>query len=175
MDRDAVLAALDAHTPFDDAEAAHRARARAFVASAASPFSRSQRDGHVTGSALLLDATGTQMLLLWHKKLERWLQPGGHVEPDIDIDPQAAALRELLEETGVPADSLDADPTLFDVDVHTIPARGDEPEHDHHDLRYKFAMTHPWEPSAPCRWVPLDEAAALSDRSVARLAKKSAP
>ena len=73
MERAAVLAALAAHTPFDGAEAAHRERLRAFVASADAPFSRSQRDGHVTGSAVLLDATGSRMLLLWHTKLSRWL------------------------------------------------------------------------------------------------------
>ena len=173
MNREAVLDALAAHAPFDETEAAHRETIAAFVADAEAPFSRSQSDGHVTGSALLLDPTGERLLLLWHTKLARWLQPGGHCEPEIDADPRASALRELLEETEVPPDALVVGDTLFDVDAHVIPARGDEPEHVHHDLRYAFRLTRDWEPSPPCRWILLADAAALPDASLARLAKRA--
>ncbi len=102
--------------------------------------SRRTFPGHVTTSAFILDREGRRVLLIHHRSLERWLQPGGHYEPPDDL--AASASREALEETGVPGLALDpwhgATGIPIDIDSHLIPARPqrDEPEHWHHDIRY---------------------------------------
>ncbi|HSC88630.1 MAG TPA: NUDIX hydrolase [Polyangiaceae bacterium] len=88
--------------------------------------------GHFTASAFVLSPDGAELLLIRHAKLGLWLQPGGHIEPD-DADLTAAALRELREETSVVEATL-LEPH-FDVDVHVIPAFGEQPAHLHHDVR----------------------------------------
>jgi 8-oxo-dGTP pyrophosphatase MutT (NUDIX family) len=90
--------------------------------------------GHITSSALVLSADGQSVLLIWHGKLKMWLQPGGHVEAD--LDPFQAAIRETAEETGILRSSLQViGRTLLDIDIHSIPATLKEPGHDHFDLR----------------------------------------
>jgi len=88
--------------------------------------------GHFTASAFVVDVTRTRLLLIRHRKLGLWLQPGGHVEAD-DSDLVDAALRELEEETGLEGAEL-LEP-WFDLDVHPIPAWGATPGHAHHDVR----------------------------------------
>lgn len=96
------------------------------------PFTRERLAGHFTGSAWLVDRGGTRALLTHHRKLDRWLQPGGHA--DGDRDPVRVALREAREESGLTALQVDAE--LFDLDRHWIPGRGEVPGHWHYDLRY---------------------------------------
>lgn len=102
--------------------------------------SRRTFPGHVTASAIVLDASRQRTLLIHHRATGRWLQPGGHYEA-----PEAlplSALREAMEETGLQELLIDpwhADTSLpIDIDTHRIPARPDkdEPEHFHHDIRY---------------------------------------
>ena len=102
-------------------------------------FLRTCLEGHITASAWILSPDHRQVLLVEHRKLERWLQPGGHA--DGDTDTVRVALREAEEESGLTklAGPDRAIPELpFDVDVHPIPARLGEPAHLHHDLRYLF-------------------------------------
>ena len=110
----------------------------ALLDGASDPFARTTLPGHVTGSAIVLDHTRTRVLVVWHMALQRWLQPGGHSEPD-DESPLATAIRELGEETGLAIDRAAAGGRLVHVDVHGIPARGTIPAHRHHDLRFAFA------------------------------------
>ncbi|WP_157961425.1 NUDIX hydrolase [Microvirga flavescens] len=102
--------------------------------------SRKTYPGHVTTSAIILNETGTKTLLIHHRSLNRWLQPGGHYEVPETLS--ASALREALEETGLKGLRVDpwhaASQLPVDVDSHVIPARPakGEPEHVHHDFRY---------------------------------------
>lgn len=105
---------------------------RAFVASHPDCLRRELASGHLTTSAWLVDATGREALLLHHRKLDRWLQPGGHADGDADLS--SSALREAEEETGI--EGLEVEPEIFDLDRHRIPERGREPEHWHYDVRY---------------------------------------
>lgn len=95
-------------------------------------FMRGRLDGHFTGSAWLVSADGERVLLMHHRKLGRWLQPGGHADGDEDL--ARVALREAEEETGLC--DLAVTSRIFDIDRHRIPARGEEPEHWHYDVRY---------------------------------------
>ena len=93
---------------------------------------RSCLSGHLTGSAWIVDASRTRTLLTHHRKLDKWLQPGGHA--DGQADPLGVALREAEEECGVAVRPVST--AIFDVDRHLIPARGDVPAHYHYDLRF---------------------------------------
>ncbi|MGB3748400.1 MAG: NUDIX hydrolase [Rhodanobacter sp.] len=95
-------------------------------------FERGNRAAHFTGSAWLVSADGGRVLLMHHRKLDRWLQPGGHADGDTDL--ARVALREAEEETGLAGLGVDGD--IFDIDRHRIPARGNEPEHWHYDVRH---------------------------------------
>jgi 8-oxo-dGTP pyrophosphatase MutT (NUDIX family) len=131
-----LVRSLEAHAPADAREAADLERILAFVRRHADPFDRSIPEGHLTGSAFVVEAAAGRVLLLHHRKLERWLQPGGHAEPG-ERSAEAVALREAREETGIEGLHLhDAAPRPLDVDVHDIPARPGEPAHLHLDLRY---------------------------------------
>lgn len=89
-------------------------------------------DGHLTGSAVVVDPRSRRTLLIHHAKLDRWLQPGGHADGDGNL--AAVAWREASEETGL--DDLHVVLPAIDLDIHTIPARGDEPTHVHLDVRF---------------------------------------
>jgi len=127
---------LAGHHPADAREADDLRRILEFAARHRDPFDRRIPEGHLTGSALIVSAAGDRVLLLRHRKLQRWLQPGGHADPG-ERAGETVALREALEETGIAGLALHAGaPRPLDVDVHDIPARGGEPAHLHLDLRY---------------------------------------
>jgi 8-oxo-dGTP pyrophosphatase MutT (NUDIX family) len=98
----------------------------------ADPFVRERLDGHFTASAWLVDRGGGRVLLTHHRKLDRWLQLGGHADGDRDL--ARAALREAGEESGLSGLSLR--PDIFDMDRHWIPAHGHVPAHWHYDVRF---------------------------------------
>lgn len=120
---------------------------------------RNYEPGHVTASGIVFSPDRAAMLLVYHRRLERWLQPGGHIDLDDDSVMEAAA-REVLEETGVELEDQD-DGTLVGINVHEIPAAKGEPPHLHHDLVWRFMAA-----GAPPRrtrerrqavWCPVDD------------------
>ncbi len=133
-----VLAQVSAFDPGADGEAAKsRELVLSLLAESGEPFSRLQfNPGHITCSGLVLSPTRAAILLVLHRRLGRWLLPGGHVEA-ADDSPAAAARREVMEETGARIPSGIA-PRLVGIDVHGIPPRRDEPFHLHHDLSFLF-------------------------------------
>lgn len=137
MHRKPLLDLLARYRAAHPDEAACADRIRALVEARPDCFERTCWAGHVTASAWVLSPDGRRFLLTHHRKLDRWLQLGGH--SDGDPDPAAAALREAREESGLVdlrfAYAADA-PMPVDLDVHPIPARGAEPAHDHHDVRF---------------------------------------
>ena len=106
---------------------------RQFVTANTTCFERSCRRGHITGSAWLVNRAGTHTFLTHHRKLHRWLQLGGHADGQTDI--LDVALREACEESGI-AEVVPVSTAIFDLDIHRIPARGDEPAHEHYDVRF---------------------------------------
>lgn len=136
MNHAGTLALLRAHRTDWPEEAEYLRQTIDFVERTPFFWRRSTLEGHLTGSAWVLAPGGTAVLLIHHAKLDRWLQPGGHAD-DTDEDLAATARREALEECGLADLRLDS-PTVFDLDVHEIPARGHEPAHLHYDVRFLF-------------------------------------
>lgn len=103
-----------------------------FAASSPDCCERTHPPGHFTGSALVLSADRQRTLLTHHRKLNLWLQPGGHADGDGDL--RAVALREAEEETGLTGLSIATE--ILDLDRHWIPERKSDPGHWHYDIRF---------------------------------------
>ena len=161
--RAALRDALLRHVPADAAEADHLKEILVLVEREPACFSRQTfTPGHVTGSAFVVCRTTGRVLLHHHRRLNSWLQLGGH--DDGERDPRATALREAAEESGLEDLTLLSD-GILDVDVHDIPAGKGEPPHKHHDVRYALVTEHPEAiqrdagESLDLAWFTLEEAA----------------
>ncbi len=138
-------------------------------------FHRDHLPGHITGSAWIVNEERTKVLLVHHAKLNRWLQPGGHADGEENV--LNVALRESDEETGV-KDFKVLQKTIFDLDIHTIPARKDFPQHEHYDIRFLIEASDQdkvivSEESHDVKWIPLKDLAAYNDEpSILRLRQK---
>jgi 8-oxo-dGTP pyrophosphatase MutT (NUDIX family) len=169
---ESARAAIEAFLPRDERQARFRREMLSFLqAHPEDAHKRSCLLGHLTASALVLDHKRERALLTFHRKLNRWLQLGGHCDGDSNL--AAVALREAREESGI--DDLSIDPRLLDLDIHTIPARANEPEHLHLDARFVVfapagARAVISDESHRLEWIAPSELAALDvDESVRRL------
>lgn len=130
--------------------------------------------GHITGSAWLVDASGEHVLLTHHRKLDAWLQLGGH--SDGDPDTAAVARREAEEESGLAVELLSHG--ILDVDVHEIPARKSDPAHLHFDVRFAFVSRSDRnyvvsDESHDLAWVPVDGMHGFTgEESILRMTRK---
>ena len=180
----ATLAALDdrLRTLLQDharREPAHSALAAEFgtlIDDPEDPFRRERLAGHFTASCWLVSADGQRALLTHHRKLERWLQLGGHADGDHDL--ARVALKEAEEESGLAGLVLE-DPAIFDLDKHWIPQRKDVPGHWHYDVRFVIRALGgedfvPSEESLDLAWRPVTEIAddPQSDESMQRMARR---
>jgi 8-oxo-dGTP pyrophosphatase MutT (NUDIX family) len=176
--RAALLEALHRYRAGDDVERTSLARIIAFVERTPAPFDRATPEGHITGSAIVMSGSGERFFVLHHRKLDRWLQPGGHSDPG-DASTLATAMREALEETGLSDLTPGNDGEIIDVDTHDIPAREEEPGHVHYDIRYLLitggaATTYNADEAADARWATLAELDALDvDASLRRALLKA--
>jgi len=178
MTQSTVIALLRQHQTEYEEELAFLAQTLSFVAQQEAFWQRSTLEGHLTGSAWVCSADGRAVLLLHHAKLDRWLQPGGHVDAE-DSSLVETARREAMEECGIQSLEL-LSPAIFDLDVHEIPARGTEPAHFHYDLRFLFRVPEGTQvernllETKAIAWVNLEELCTSSTpMSLRRMALKS--
>ena len=137
--------------------------------------SRKNFRGHVIADGCVIDPRAKKVLQIYHATFKRWFTPGGHID-DIDAHPASAALREVLEETGItPTTVLDEnkEPLLLHIDTHAISAHEgkQEPKHFHHAMTFLFLadatislpMIHD-DGVLASAWVDMAEAAAHNER-----------
>ena len=175
MHRTFLLEKLNNHIAHDQEEREMLGRIIQFVNEYEDCFKRELSVGHITGSAWIVNHERSHVLLTHHKKLNRWLQLGGH--SDGDPNTLAVALKEGKEESGLVVSPVSE--AVFDVDVHLIPARKQEPDHYHYDVRFlleadsqiPFVVS---EESHDLAWVALEELPNLVDeRSLLRMLEKT--
>lgn len=131
-----ALALLSNYQPMSDQEKQAQQFIWDFITANTAYWSRQTLTGHITGSAWITNIDDTKAVLLHHKKLDMWVQPGGHIDSG-DASLFAASAREAREETGIKELTPVSD-DIFDLDVHKIPERKNEPEHWHLDIRFWF-------------------------------------
>jgi 8-oxo-dGTP pyrophosphatase MutT (NUDIX family) len=138
-------------------------------------YLRTCRPGHFTASALVLNPGKSMVLLVEHRKLGFWVQPGGHADGDTDLE--NVARREVEEETGL--SEFRRGGTVLDLDIHPIPARKDEGAHDHYDVRFLFIADPRQslvisEESTDLRWIEVERLREYtSEESMFRMLRKA--
>ncbi|MEM9176832.1 MAG: NUDIX hydrolase [Myxococcota bacterium] len=183
MDREALFGLLDRYEARHPDERTTLDRIRALLTTREDAFHRTCfAPGHITSSAWIVSRESGAALFTHHRKLERWLQLGGHADGETDV--LASALREAAEESGLSGFQPlpRAGPIeILDVDVHQIPARKDEPAHEHHDIRFLLEVSEAQpivrqeRESKEVRWfTPAEIAAQIDEESILRMARKAA-
>lgn len=169
---------LEQYRPEFDEEVLFRRYTLEFLRHHADFWQRSNLSGHLTGSAWVLHPEHDKALLIHHRALDKWFQPGGHAD-DTDASLIETARREALEECGLENLRLLSD-DIFDLDIHIIPAKKEVPEHLHYDVRFLFeAETESLHGNSSelrdLKWVHLAKLTASNrvQQSVRRMALKS--
>lgn len=175
MHRKILLDLLEKHSPIDENELKMTNETIEFVKTHEACFKRELLIGHVTGSAWIVNDVRTHILMMHHRKLNQWFQPGGHCDGDPDV--LNVALKEANEETGLENLKV-VTGEIYDVDVHQIPERKGIPAHYHYDVRFlieadmneQLVVT---EESNDLAWVSLEKIAEHNDsESIMRMARK---
>jgi len=177
MSREELLEALQTYETLYESEAWYAPRFVSLLRNFPGCFHRDLLSGHITGSAWVVSANFEQVVLLHHKKLDKWLQPGGHADGQEDV--RKVASSELEEETGLTSYRWLSD-GIFDIDIHLIPARSAERAHFHYDIRF-VAVADSAAPlvlsneSRAVKWVPLSSVtkAAGFEESILRMVDKT--
>lgn len=178
MHREALLQLLTRYkTPFME-ESAMVARTHRFIEQHANCFDRKLLPGHVSGSAWVVNHARTHVLMMHHRKLDLWLQPGGHADNDPDM--VRVVLKECAEESGIDIAGIRlVSEAIFDVDVHTVHASAHDPRHEHFDIRFLVEIDDRLpvpgnDESHEIGWIALDEVMRFNNaRSIYRLVQKT--
>lgn len=176
MHRKDLTNKITVYNPEFDEEVKFRVSFLSFIRQHTDCFERSLKIGHITGSAWIINQSRDKALLTHHRKLNRWLQLGGHADGDSDII--RVASKEAEEESGLKSLRL-LETNIFDIDIHTIPARKEDPEHLHYDVRFLFEADENEElivsnESKELAWVSFDELKKVTNEndSILRMVKK---
>lgn len=133
MHRNKILDLLKSYSRKYEVEKTLCERFILFVQNNENCFERALEEGHITASAFVINMEETHVLLVHHKKLQKWLQPGGHADGEKDV--LSVAMKEVYEETGLEKIEPVME-NIFDIDIHLIPKRKQEKEHYHYDVRF---------------------------------------
>jgi 8-oxo-dGTP pyrophosphatase MutT (NUDIX family) len=170
-----VLDLIRTYRPIHADDDRIRTRFIAFVTRYPDCLERSLAIGHITASAWVIDPTGKRVAMVHHRKLARWLQPGGHADGCSEIE--SVARREVEEETGL-ADLVLVGPVPFDLDIHPIPEYRGVRAHEHFDVRFAFQTSGSLslqlsDESHDVAWIPIDRLEACDpDASILRMRDK---
>jgi len=175
-DREKLLIDLKKYIPLDSHEKEMVGKVISLIENTPDCFHNNSFPAHMTASAWIIDNSSTHLLFTHHRKLNKWLQLGGHADGEENL--VNAATREAMEESGLKSVRLAA-PGIFDVDIHEIPARKEVPAHYHYDVRYLFKADKD-EPlvvsdeSHDLKWLDINEVAQYnSDKSILRMLNKT--
>jgi len=178
MHRQKLLQLLSQYKTPHMEEAAMVVRTLRFVQTYENCFDRNLMQGHVTGSSWVLNPARSHVLMLHHRKLDRWLQLGGHADNDSDIE--RVVLKETSEESGVDLAHIRlVDDAIFDIDIHTIHASKYDPRHEHFDIRFLLEIDDSIplpgnDESHQIGWVPLNKVSRFNNaRSLYRMVQKT--
>lgn len=175
MKRKSLQELLNRYVPNYSEEKEYKEEILQFIHKHPNCFDRILKNGHITASAWLLDKTGKKALLMHHKKLDKWLQLGGHCDGTCDV--LSVAIKEAQEESGI-QNIVPVSVDIFDIDVHKIPEKNHEKEHIHYDIRFLLQVTSDEIvvqnlESNELRWVSMDlTSLPTKERSIVRMVQK---
>ncbi len=174
MKRKALLALLEQYRPTEE-EKPFLEKTIAFVGEHPDCFERFLEEGHITASSWLLDKTRQKALLMHHRKLDAWVQLGGHCDGDPNV--LEVSLKEAKEESGI-LSIAPISSTIFDIDIHEVPAKGEMKAHLHYDIRFLLQIRSDVSAkenheSKELLWVTKDESTLpTKSRSIVRMFEK---
>ncbi|MBL7014541.1 MAG: NUDIX hydrolase [Candidatus Marinimicrobia bacterium] len=176
MHRNNIIAEIESYISPYPHEMEMKKRMISFIRNHNQCFDRELSIGHITGSAWIQNTNRDSVLLMHHRKLDKWLQLGGHADGNSNI--KSVALKEAQEESGLLKLDFSSN-AIFDLDIHLIPARSNEPEHFHYDIRYHLFA----DDSIPIiknhesfdlEWIPLNQVQKYTaEESILRMVEKS--
>lgn len=176
MEKKELMQLVEQYHPVNDHEIACKKQVMEFIDHNDVFLGKGNLDGHITGSAWIVNANRGKVLLTHHRKLDKWLQLGGHTDEDEDV--LSAAVREAQEESSLTSLRV-VSGEIFDIDVHRFPARENVKAHFHFDLRFllegdekeKIQVSNE---SKDIRWISLKEIDIFTqEESIKRMARKT--